>query len=81
MIHARADYNRIQDPEGKIGADEPVFLLRAQDQNFVYMLQYYRQIVMADPVVVDWKILTAIDEQIARAEAWQAEHGVKRPDI
>ena len=27
MIHARTDYNRIQDPK-----DEPVFLLRAQDQ-------------------------------------------------
>ena len=32
MIHARKDYNRIQDPENKIPGDEPVFLLRAQDQ-------------------------------------------------
>ena len=32
MIHARDDYNRIQDPAGKIPADEPVFLLRAQDE-------------------------------------------------
>lgn len=31
MIHARDDYNRIQDPENKIGDDEPVFLIRAQD--------------------------------------------------
>lgn len=31
MKHAREDYNRIQDPEGKIPADEPVFLLRGQD--------------------------------------------------
>lgn len=31
MIHARADYNRMQDPIGKIAADEPVFLIRAQD--------------------------------------------------
>lgn len=31
MRHARDDYNRIQDPEGKIPEDEPVFLLRAQD--------------------------------------------------
>lgn len=31
MIHARDDYNRIQDPDGKIPEDEPVFLLRAQD--------------------------------------------------
>ncbi len=31
MIHARNDYNRIQDPENKIPEDEPVFLIRAQD--------------------------------------------------
>ena len=31
MIHAREDYNRIQDPAGKIGENEPVFLIRAQD--------------------------------------------------
>lgn len=28
MIHARDDYNRIQDPENKIGKDEPVLLIR-----------------------------------------------------
>jgi hypothetical protein len=32
MIHARADYNRIQDPANKIPQDEPVFLLRGQDK-------------------------------------------------
>ena len=32
MKHAREDYNRIQDPEEKIPEDEPVFLIRAQDQ-------------------------------------------------
>lgn len=33
MLHARPDYqDRIQDTSGKIPADEPVFLLRAQDQ-------------------------------------------------
>lgn len=31
MKHARADYDRIQDPAGKIPIDEPVFLVRAQD--------------------------------------------------
>jgi len=31
MKHARKDYDRIQDPEGKIPKDEPVFLLRGQD--------------------------------------------------
>lgn len=31
MKHARKDYDRIQDPSGKIPEDEPVFLLRGQD--------------------------------------------------
>lgn len=41
MIHARDDYNRIQDPEGKIEQDEPVFLLRAKDPLFIPILQIY----------------------------------------
>lgn len=41
MIHAREDYNRIQDPAGKIPADEPVFLLRAQDQLACMAVAYY----------------------------------------
>ncbi len=32
MIHARPDYNRIQDPDNLIPDDEPVFLLRAKDR-------------------------------------------------
>jgi len=32
MLHARADYNRIQDPENKIPQNEPVFLLRGKDK-------------------------------------------------
>ena len=31
MKHARADYDRIQDPAGKIPEDEPVFIIRATD--------------------------------------------------
>ena len=31
MHHARADYQRIQDPEGLIPDEEPVFLIRGQD--------------------------------------------------
>jgi len=32
MLHARDDYQRIQDPAGLIAEDEPVFLLRGKDQ-------------------------------------------------
>ena len=31
MLHARDDYNRMQDPAGLIPAAEPVFLIRGQD--------------------------------------------------
>lgn len=31
MRHLRSDYDPIQDPSGKIGDDEPVFVLRAND--------------------------------------------------
>ena len=41
MIHARDDYNRIQDPENKIPADEPVFLLRGQDQLACQAIEFY----------------------------------------
>ena len=32
MKHARLDYERIQDPDNKMPFDEPVFLLRGQDE-------------------------------------------------
>lgn len=41
MIHARNDYQRIQDPENKIPADEPVFLLRAQDETAAAVVRYW----------------------------------------
>ena len=52
MRHARRDYNRIQDPAGKIPADEPVFLVRGQDR--------------AGPVTLRAWALTA--EQLGAAE-------------
>lgn len=42
MIHARNDYqSRIQDSENKIPADEPVFLLRAQDTTAAAVIRYW----------------------------------------
>jgi hypothetical protein len=45
MIHARADYARIQDPAGKIPDDEPVFLLRGQDQHAAAAVRFYAELV------------------------------------
>lgn len=41
MIHGREDYNRIQDPSGKIPEGEPVFLLRAQDPVAAMVVRIY----------------------------------------
>lgn len=78
MKHARADYDRIQDPAGKIGEDEPVFLLRAQDKFFVEMLEHYRGCLLARRV---YDMAHLVDEQIDRAHAWRGLHGTKLPDL
>lgn len=88
MIHAREDYNRFQDPalddptllgEGcvPIGKDEPVILFRASDENFIPILQEYRNRTWdtARPIA------DKINEHIDRARRWQAEHGTKTPDL
>lgn len=43
MKHARNDYNRIQDPAGKIPDDEPVFLLRGQDVSAPATLRFWAE--------------------------------------
>lgn len=51
MLHARQDYNRIQDPENKIPKDEPVILFRAQDKYALAALQGYIDAIVDDPNV------------------------------
>ncbi len=41
MIHARRDYDKIQDPRKKIPENEPVFLIRAQDMISGDVLRYW----------------------------------------
>lgn len=48
MIHARDDYNRIQDPAGIIPEDMPVFLLLGKDKHAAKTLRYYADLVEAD---------------------------------
>ena len=55
MKHAREDYNRIQDPDGLIPEDEPVFLLRAQDVVSVQTVETWARLAEesgADPDIV-----------------------------
>lgn len=45
MIHARSDYNRrVQDSEGLIPDDEPVVLLRGQDELACKAIRYYAEL-------------------------------------
>ena len=76
MIHARKDYNRIQDPAGLIPENEPVILFRAQDKHFDRVLRFYRDIVKTDNG--DPRIITAINEHLILADAWPKK---KAPDL
>lgn len=55
MLHARPDYNRIQDPEGKIPEDMPVFLLLGKDKHAAKTVRFWANEVEkdgGDPVIV-----------------------------
>jgi hypothetical protein len=76
MIHARDDYNRIQDPMNKIPLLEPVFLLRAQDllaANCVRTWADLNDANKGDPL-----LSAAAREQARKMEAW---HPHKMPDL
>ena len=76
MRHARDDYMRIQDPDGKIPKDEPVFLMRGQDIIGPKVLRFYAAKCANEDVaamVLAWAF---------EMERWQAEtHRVKVADL
>jgi hypothetical protein len=75
MRHARPDYDRIQDPLGKIPLDEPVFLLRAQDEHAPVAVRAYADAVEA--AGGDAEIIRRSREQADRMDAWPTR---KAPD-
>lgn len=79
MKHARADYDRIQDPAGLIPEDEPVILIRGQDQAAVPTANAWVAAHMAgggDP-----QLAILIREQIGRIEEWQRTQNFKVADL
>lgn len=79
MIHAREDYNRIQDPTNKIAADEPVFLLRAKDELAPGILMTW-----AEELIFrggDLKLAKMAQEHAVKMVNWQAINGCKLPDL
>jgi hypothetical protein len=82
MFHAWGDYNeRIQDKANGIPADEPVFLLRAQDNLMLPTLVYYlgRLCEHPDP---DENMVIGVVRQIRRVREWRIAHmmQLKAPD-
>ncbi len=75
MIHARPDYNRIQDPANLIGEDEPVFLLRATDKTAPNAIRHWAAMQHNEDI-----------SQLAYAHAikmeeWQEKNGCKDADL
>jgi len=79
MIHAREDYNRIQDPAGKIPENEPVFLLRAQDAIAPSVVEIWS--VAAHKAGASPAIVNAAYIQAAKMRQWQEKYGSKIPDM
>jgi len=79
MKHAREDYNRIQDPDGKIPADEPVFLLRGQDVLAPDTLRYW-----ADKLRHKYRnhhMAKMVEDHADAMVEWQKTHKVSIPDL
>jgi len=79
MLHAREDYNRIQDPLHLIPEDEPVFLIRAQDICAPDVVYYWA--LKAAHYGADKDITDSAKLQVSRMKKWQKEHLVKIPDM
>jgi hypothetical protein len=78
MRHARKDYDRIQDPAGLIGKDEPVFLLRAKDVNAPMTLRHW--VGLARESGADHVMLEAVGKHAEAMEDWQRKNGSKVAD-
>lgn len=79
MKHARDDYNRIQDPEGKIPQDEPVFLLRGQDTIAPAAVEAWA--ALAESAGADADIIKSARVQAGEMRQWGRDHGDKVPDL
>jgi hypothetical protein len=79
MRHARADYQRIQDPSRKIPDDEPVLLIRGQDRAAPDTARHWAN--LHDALGGDPALSAAVRAHAEFIEDWQAEHGSKVADV
>lgn len=80
MRHARSDYDRFQDPDGRIPDDEPVFLLRGQDPVAPDTLRFWADQI--EKINGHNELVGAVRRHAAAMEQYQVEMGdkVKVPD-
>ena len=79
MKHARKDYDRIQDPAGLIPQDEPVFLIRGQDEVGPEVLRCWA--TLAELAGADREIISKVMDHAEAMERWQIQHRRKIPDL
>lgn len=79
MVHARKDYNRIQDPENKIPQDEPVFLLRAKDKFAPELLLRWAAKLRLNGGMPSMAAL--VESHAQEMILWQETFGSKIPDM
>ncbi len=78
MKFTREDYNRrIVDTDGRIPAEEPVFLLRAQDKYAPDTLRFYANLVKEGG---DKSMAEELFSHARQMLLWQKSVRVKKPD-
>lgn len=78
MRHAREDYSRIQDPEGKIPENEPVMLFRAQDELFQEVCVFYAAKLLEKYGARKAKMANVVLQHAILAKYWPQK---KEPDL
>lgn len=79
MLHARQDYNRIQDPKNLIPQDEPVFLIRGKDICAPATLEKWCE--EARKYGVDQSMIDKVQSHADYIRVWQIENESKVPDM
>lgn len=78
MIHARKDYQHIQDNTGKIREDEPVFLLRAKDSIAPDVVRWWSHLL--EHLGGDPETIAAARHHANLMAQWQRDNNWKLPD-
>lgn len=80
MKHLRSDYDGVQDANGKIPDDEPVFLLRARDVTAARVVRYWAE--LAEHVGAEPEMVAAVRAWADEMIRYAGDHGgFKRPDV